>query len=68
MFTLASTDALTWEAQDQFQKELEEEQAKNQDDIAHHEMLQQHYDEREKLYEVSATRLVGNYLKVDFLL
>ena len=31
-------------------------------------MLQQHYDEREKLYEVSATRLVGNYLKVDFLL
>ncbi|RPD64655.1 RecF/RecN/SMC protein [Lentinus tigrinus ALCF2SS1-7] len=35
----------------QFEQELEEEKARNQDDIAHHEMLQQHYDEREKLYE-----------------
>lgn len=31
-------------------------------------MLQQHYDEREKLYEVSAMRLVEDYLRADFLL
>ncbi|KAI0713123.1 RecF/RecN/SMC protein [Cerioporus squamosus] len=36
---------------EQFEKELQEEKDRNQDDIAHQEMLQQHFNEREKLYE-----------------
>jgi hypothetical protein len=37
-------------------KELDEERDRNKDDIAYLEMLEKHYDERQKAYEVSWLR------------
>jgi structural maintenance of chromosome 4 len=38
--------------QEHLEKELEDERERNKDDITHLELLEKHYKEREKAYEV----------------
>jgi structural maintenance of chromosome 4 len=40
------------------EKELKEETNRNKDDIEHHHMLEKHYEEREKAYEVGGLAIV----------